>query len=30
MEDIVHCVCCEVDEQDVLKYKASDVKPNEA
>ena len=28
MEDVIRCVCCGVDKQDVLKYRASDVKPN--
>lgn len=27
MEYVVRCVCCGIDERDILKYKASDVKP---
>ena len=30
IEDVILCVCCGVDERTILKYRASDVKPNEA
>ena len=28
MEDVISCICCGVSETTVLKYKATDVKPN--
>jgi|SRR6056297_2202217 len=30
MEEVIRCVCCGVDERTILKYRASDVKPNGA
>lgn len=30
MEEVIRCVCCGVDERHILKYRASDVKPNGA
>lgn len=29
VEDVILCICCGVDETEVRRYKATDVKPNE-